>query len=104
MSRLRWRGYTSLPLLCVLLAGLIYARQQPDPKLAIYQAWNACVETLKEEGNYDDGLWSRLRDSLVHDPPERVKSLDRIAILNELIAIHERRLQALKKMCELERK
>lgn len=78
--------------------------QQPANKLAIYDEFNNCVETLKAEGDFDTGLWPRLRDSLIQDPPEHVKSLDRIAVIDELVSLHEKRIAALKKMRELEKK
>ncbi|MGA9767922.1 MAG: hypothetical protein WBV94_02710 [Blastocatellia bacterium] len=92
-------------MLSLLTLPLVVAGQQiPDPKLRIYQHWNECVESLKDEGDFESGLWPRLLQSLRDDPPEHVKSLDRIAIYDELIILHEKRIAALKKMRELEKK
>lgn len=72
-------------------------------KFIIYQRWNRCVESLRAEGDFETGLWPRLRDSIQQDPPEHVRSLDRQQILEELIARHEERLRALREMLKLER-
>jgi hypothetical protein len=92
-------------ILFLLLAALsIPLRAQLNDKLSIYSHWNACVESLKAEGDFETGLWPRLRQSLLDDPPEYVRSLDRQEIVKALIAEHELRLAALKKMLEVERK
>lgn len=94
-----------LCLLCVPVATVVaLAAQSSAGKLAIYGEWNRCVVTLEAEGDFETGLWPRLRDSLRHDPPEMVKSLDRIALYDELITLHEKRIAALKKMRNLEAK
>lgn len=90
-------------LLLIVMLSLPVAAQSSVGKLAIYDEWTGCVETLKPEW-IEGGLWHRLRDSLIHDPPEHVKSLDRLAIYDELIALHEKRLAALKKMKEIEKR
>ena len=91
-------------LMLCLLTMPVAAAQSPVGNLAAYDEWNKCVDSLKEEGDFDTGLWPRLRDSLRHDPPELVKSLDRMAMYDELIALHEKRIAALKKMRQLEAK
>jgi hypothetical protein len=94
----------AIALTILLLAAYALAGAQVNQdKLAIYGEWNKCVTTLEAEGDFDTGLWARLRASLVGDPPEFVKSLDRIAIYDELIALHEKRIAALKKMRALEK-
>src|SRR4051794_10287912 len=61
-------------------------------KLKIYSDFRACVETLLPEWENDDALWYKLRDSLIHDPPEFSRSLDREEMLKRLIELHEKRL------------
>ena len=77
--------------------------QESNPKIQIYGLWNSCVFTLREE--YEpEPLWESLQESYKSDPPEYVKSLDRVAKLEKLIELHEKRLQNLKKMRDLEKR
>ncbi len=77
---------------------------QTNPKSAIIDNFNQAVGTLVPEWADDKGLWFRLRDSLIADPPTYVKSMDRIAIESELIVLHEKRIIALRKMLEAEKR
>lgn len=90
-------------ILSLLFTITVRTQQPPNPKLVIYQGWNECVMTFRAEMDERD-IWHKLQDSLQLDPPEFVKSLDRIAIYNELIVLHERRLKALHKMLEAEKR
>ncbi|HEX8089348.1 MAG TPA: hypothetical protein VF762_10875, partial [Blastocatellia bacterium] len=64
----------------------------------------SCVEALNAEGDFETGLWPRLHDSLIHDPPEHTRSLDREEALKRLIELHERRLKLLREMLKAEQK
>jgi hypothetical protein len=65
------------------------------------------VQTLQPEwsGNDvpDEGLWFKLRQSLLDDPPEKIKSLNRMGLEQRLIELHEQRLKELRRMLDLER-
>jgi hypothetical protein len=74
-----------------------------DDKLKIYSGWDACVKSLEAEGDFETGLWPKLRDSLVNDPPELTRSLDREAMIERLIELHEQRLKLLRGMLKAER-
>jgi hypothetical protein len=88
-------------LLCFPLAAA--AQQQADPKLEVYRLWDESVELLKQEGDFETGLWRQLLNSLRNDPPEHVRSLDRQAILEELIKLHRRRAEKLERMQKVDK-
>jgi hypothetical protein len=75
-----------------------------NDKARIYTDWNACVQTLVDEGDFETGLWPKLRNSLISDSPEHTRSLEREETLKRLIELHEQRLKLLKSMLEVEQK
>ncbi len=89
-----------LTLVLLLFAGIAESRQN-DSETIIYSSFNECVKTLKPEWE-DNGLWFQLRESLLANPPRYTKSLDREALVDELIALHEKRLQLLRRMKKAE--
>jgi|ERR1044072_6337021 hypothetical protein len=96
------RKFCLLTILLTIVHCFAHAAQAPE-KLKIYSNFNNCVDTLKLEWP-DDGLWFKLRESILNDPPEHIKSLDRIEIEKELIKLHEKRLAYLKDMLDLEKR
>jgi hypothetical protein len=88
-------------LLCFPLAAI--AQQRTSPKFEIYKLWDDNVELLRQEGDYETGLWKQLQNSLRDDPPEHVKSLDRQAIIEELIRLHKQRTEKLERMLKVEK-
>lgn len=77
-----------------------FARNEKD---RIYTEWNACVESLKAEGDFESGKWRQLYNSLRADPPGLVRSLDREQLLKDLIRLHKERTGYLESMLKLER-
>ena len=91
----------TVPLLLLMVS--LSVGQENNPKLRIYDYWSECVKTLREEWE-PEPLWESLQESYRKDPPEYVQSIDRVAKLDKLISLHEKRLQALKQMRALEQR
>ena len=77
-------------------------KPESGSKDAIYEGWNDCVKTLQSEWQPEQ-LWVFLQDSYRNEPPEFVKSMDRMEKIKRLIELHEIRIKALKKMLAAEK-
>ncbi|HEX8185121.1 MAG TPA: hypothetical protein VF747_10230 [Blastocatellia bacterium] len=93
-------------MISILSLPLVAAGQQPvNPKLEIYKHWDDACRSLKNQWD-DPGLWFQLLESLKHDPPEYVTGAqpDQLMMVDELIKLSEKQLEALKKMREAMKK
>jgi hypothetical protein len=91
----------TVPILLLMVSFTI--GQEGNPKLKIYDNWNECVTTLHQEWQ-PEPLWESLQESYKSDPPEYIQSIDRVAKLDKLIDLQTKRLQALKRMRDLEKR
>jgi hypothetical protein len=87
----------------LLLMASFTIGQEGNPKLKIYDLWNECVTTMRQEWE-PEPIWELIQESYKTDPPEYVQSIDRIAKLEKLIELHQKRLQTLKQMRDLEKR
>jgi hypothetical protein len=110
---MRNKGFLILALLCWLIAaavlyvGVAIAQEEHESvtvqcgdKCKMVDYWNDVVKL--EQEHYD--TLARLRDSLIHEPPGLVRSLDRELVIKELQGQNDHLAQVYKRILELERK